>query len=60
MAKRVKIKQIKSAIGRLENQKRTVKALGLKKIGQTVEHDSTPAIQGMINTVRHLVQVEEV
>ncbi len=60
MAKRVKIKQIKSAIGRLENQKRTVKALGLKKIGQTVEHDKTPVIQGMINTVRHLVQVEEV
>ncbi len=60
MAKRVKIKQIKSAIGRLENQKRTVKALGLKKIGHTVEHDNTPAIQGMITTVRHLVQVEEV
>ncbi len=60
MAKRVKIKQIKSAIGRLENQKRTVKALGLKKIGHTVEHDNTPVIQGMITTVRHLVQVEEV
>ncbi len=58
MAKKVKVKQVKSIIGRLENQKRTVKALGLKKIGQTVEHNDTPVIRGMINTVKHLVQVE--
>ncbi len=60
MAKKVKVKQVKSTIGRLENQKRTVKALGLKKIGHTVEHADTPVIRGMINTVKHLVQVEDI
>jgi large subunit ribosomal protein L30 len=59
MAKKIKIKQVKSAIGRLGNQKRTIKALGLKKLGSVVEHDDTPAIRGMINTVRHLVKVED-
>ncbi len=59
MAKKIKIKQVKSAIGRLTNQKRTIKALGLKKIGSIVEHDDTPVIQGMINTVKHLVKVED-
>ncbi len=60
MAKKLKVKQIRSAIGRLENQKRTVRALGLRRLGHTVEHNDTPAIRGMINTVKHLVQVEEV
>ena len=60
MAKKVKIKQIRSAIGRLKNQKLTVKALGLKKVGSTVIHDDSPAVRGMIKTVRHLVTVEDV
>ena len=60
MAKKVKIKQIRSAIGRLKNQKLTVKALGLKKVGSTVVHDDTPSVRGMINTVKHLVTVEDV
>ena len=60
MAKKVKIKQIRSAIGRLKNQKLTVKALGLKKVGSTVVHDDSPSVRGMINTVKHLVAVEEV
>ncbi len=60
MAKKLKVKQVRSAIGRLENQKRTIKALGIRKMGQTVEHNDTPAIRGMIRTVEHLVQVEEV
>jgi len=60
MAKKLKVKQVRSAIGRLKNQKRTIKALGIRKMGQTVEHNDTPAIRGMINTVKHLVQVEEV
>ena len=60
MAKKVKIKQIRSAIGRLKNQKLTVKALGLKKVGSTVIHDDSPSVRGMINTVRHLVTVEDV
>ena len=60
MAKKLKVKQIRSAIGRLKNQKRTVRALGLRRLGHTVEHNDTPVIRGMINTVKHLVQVEEV
>lgn len=58
MAK-IKVTKTKSAINRTKNQKRTLKALGLKKIGQTVEHDATPNILGMVNKVKHLVSVEE-
>lgn len=57
MAK-IKVTKVKSAINRTKNQKRTLEALGLKKIGQTVEHDDTPNILGMINKVNHLVSVE--
>jgi len=57
MAK-IKVKQIKSGIKRPQNQKRTLEALGLRKIGQVVEHDDTPSILGMINTVKHLVSTE--
>jgi len=60
MAKKLKITQVKSAIGRLKNQKATVKALGIRKMNHTVEHDDNPTIRGMINTVGHLVKVEEV
>ena len=58
MAK-IKIRQIKSQIGRLKNQKRTLEALGLRKINQVVEHEATPQILGMINKVKHLISVEE-
>ncbi|WP_273565954.1 50S ribosomal protein L30 [Maribacter halichondriae] len=58
MAK-IKVKQVKSAIKRPQNQKRTLTALGLRKIGQVVEHDDTPNIIGMINKVKHLVSTEE-
>ncbi|RLD25211.1 MAG: 50S ribosomal protein L30 [Bacteroidetes bacterium] len=57
MAK-INVKKIKSAINRTQRQKRTLKALGLKKIGQVVEHDDTPNILGMIKKVNHLVSVE--
>ncbi len=57
--KKIKVTQVKSKIGRLKNQKRTLEALGLRKINQTVEHDASPAILGMVNTVKHLVSVEE-
>ena len=57
MAK-INVKKIKSAINRTQRQKRTLKALGLKKIGQVVEHEDTPNILGMINKVNHLVSVE--
>ena len=58
MAK-IKVTKRKSAINRSQNQKRTLEALGLKKIGQTVEHDATPNILGMVKKVEHLVSVEE-
>ena len=57
MAK-IKVTKVRSDIKRHETQKRTLKALGLKKIGQTVEHDDTPTILGMIKKVNHLVSVE--
>ena len=58
MAK-IKVKKVKSAINRTQRQKRTLTALGLKKIGQVVEHDATPNILGMVAKVSHLVSVEE-
>jgi large subunit ribosomal protein L30 len=58
MAK-IRITKRKSAINRTKNQKLTLEALGLKKIGQTVEHDATPNILGMVRKVNHLVSVEE-
>ncbi len=57
MAK-IKITKLKSAINRTQRQKRTLEALGLKKIGQVVEHDDTPNILGMVNKVKHLVSIE--
>tara|TARA_B100001057_G_scaffold233253_1_gene233465 strand:- start:531 stop:713 length:183 start_codon:yes stop_codon:yes gene_type:complete len=59
MAK-IKIKQVRSKIDRPERQKRTLEALGLKKINQVVEHECTPQIMGMVNTIKHLIEVEEV
>ena len=49
----------RSAIGYSERQKATVRALGLRKMGQTVERTDSPVLRGMINKVSHLVQVEE-
>ncbi|MGB8359599.1 MAG: 50S ribosomal protein L30 [Bacteroidales bacterium] len=59
MAK-VRITQIKSGIGQPERQKRILLALGIKKMHQTVEHEDTPQIMGMVNKLRHLVKVENV
>ncbi len=58
MAK-LRITWIKSGIGYAEVQKRTLKALGLKRLNQSVTHDDTMAIRGMINKVQHLVKVED-
>lgn len=58
--KKVRVTQIRSIIGRPERQKRTVAALGLSKMHQTVEHDATPQVLGMIYKVKHLVSVEEI
>jgi len=50
---------VKSPIGYSERQKRTVRALGLRRLRQTVEHVDNPAVRGMITKIQHLVQVEE-
>tara|TARA_B100000989_G_scaffold69994_1_gene48955 strand:- start:167 stop:352 length:186 start_codon:yes stop_codon:yes gene_type:complete len=60
MSKKVKIKQVRSTIKRLESQKRTLQALGLRKIGMEVEHELTSSISGMIDKVKHLVKVNPV
>lgn len=57
---KVRITQVKSAIKKPSNQKRTIEALGLGKINKTVEKEVNPQIMGMVNTVSHLVKVEEV
>jgi large subunit ribosomal protein L30 len=59
MAK-IRVKQTRSQIRRPQNQKRTLEALGLRKLNQVVEHEATPAILGMVNTVKHLVSFEEI
>jgi large subunit ribosomal protein L30 len=59
MAK-LKITQVRSIIDRLENQKRTITALGLGRPNYFVIHNDTPQIRGMIRRVQHLVKVEEV
>ena len=59
MAK-IRVTQVKSKIGRPERQKRTMLALGLKKMNQTVEHEATPQVLGMVEKVAHLLKVEEV
>jgi large subunit ribosomal protein L30 len=59
MAK-IRITQVSSGIGRPLRQKRTLEALGLKRIRHTVEHEATPQILGMVAKVQHLVTVEEV
>ena len=59
MAK-IKVTLVKSTIGQVESVKATVKALGLKKIRSSKELDDTPAIQGMITKVSHLVKVDNV
>jgi len=58
--KKVKIKQIKSGIGRPERQKRTLLALGLKKMHQEREMEASPQVLGMIHKVKHLLSIEEV
>ncbi|NLW41749.1 MAG: 50S ribosomal protein L30 [Tissierellia bacterium] len=55
----IKIKLTRSPIGRLENHKRTVKALGLNKIGQIVEKEDTPQVRGMIKHIDYMVEIVE-
>ena len=55
----IKIKQVKSRIRCPKDQKGTLDALGLRKLNQVVEHEDTPSILGMVETVKHLVHVEK-
>ncbi|NOT33837.1 MAG: 50S ribosomal protein L30 [Candidatus Eisenbacteria bacterium] len=59
MALKLRITQTKSASGHQENQRLTIRALGIRRMQQTVEHNDTPQIRGMIFKVRHLVTVAE-
>ena len=54
---KIKIKQIRSRIGRPKDQKRTLDALGLNKINKVVEHNATPQILGMVNKINHLIKI---
>ena len=54
---KIKIKQVRSRIGRPKDQKRTLDALGLNKINKVVEHNNTPQIMGMVNKVNHLIKI---
>ncbi len=56
----LRITYSKSAIGYTERQKATVKALGFKRLYETIEHEDSPAIRGMVNKISHLLTVEEV
>lgn len=60
MADKLKITLVKSPIGAVPKHKKTVEALGLRKMNKTVEMPDNPAVRGMINQVSHLVKVEEV
>ncbi len=60
MANKLRVTWKKSSIGFAEDQKRTIKALGLKRLHHSVEHDDTPAIRGMTFKVKHLVTIEEI
>ena len=55
----IKIKLVRSLIGKTQPQRKTIQALGLKKIGQIVEKEDTPQIRGMIDKVSHMVEIVE-
>ena len=57
---KLKVTQVKSVIGSKKGHKRTVRALGLKRIRDSRVHKDTPQVRGMVHKVRHLIQVEEV
>ncbi|MCI9004775.1 MAG: 50S ribosomal protein L30 [Lachnospiraceae bacterium] len=60
MAEKLKITLVKSTIGAVPKNRKTVEALGLRKINHTVEMPDNPAVRGMVRQVRHLVKVEEI
>ena len=60
MERKLKITQIRSTIGRIKKQKEIIKALGIRKLYQSVMHEDTPQMRGMIEKVKHLIEVEEI
>lgn len=58
--KTLRIKQVKSMIGHPQDQRDTLRSLGLRHINDVVEHEDNPSVRGMIQKVRHLVAVEEI
>ena len=60
MATRLKVTQIKSEIGNKPNQRETLRTLGLKRIGDIIVKEDSSSLRGMVNTVAHLVKVEEI
>lgn len=60
MSRRLRIRQTRSVSGMQQDQRATVRALGIRRMHRPVEHADTPQIRGMIFKVRHLVQVEEI
>lgn len=56
---KLRVRLVKSVIGRKPNQRKTVKALGLNRINKVIEVESNPAVKGMIRTIEHLVEIEE-
>lgn len=57
---KIKVTQVRSKIGRPKNQKATLEALGLRKMNQTVVHEDSPQVLGMVHKVGHLVKVEKI
>ena len=60
MAKRLRVTWVKSAIGYSQRQKETIRALGLRRLGDRVEKEDSPSLRGMVQKVSHLVKVEEI
>lgn len=60
MANKLKITQVRGVVKKPKRQRRTLEALGLRRIRDTVTHDDTPQVRGMIDKVHHLVEVEEI
>ncbi|TMD12753.1 MAG: 50S ribosomal protein L30 [Chloroflexi bacterium] len=56
----LRITYVRSAIGQKPDQKATIRALGLRRLNQTIEHQDSPQLRGMVHKVRHLVAVAEV
>ena len=57
--KALRVTLVKSPIGYTKDQKATVRALGLRRMNQTVEHNDSPSVRGMLNKISHLIKVEE-